>query len=214
VQFVSLEFLGFLLALGALHWLVPTRRGQNAALLLGSLGFAATFRWWAPVVLLGAATFEWWIARTLGRSDDPKNRLRLLWTSIAANGFLLFFFRYNHFFAPEISVVFRSLGLGTGTVPVLSMVGASFWTLQKATLTLDTYAQRRTGDPDWLDTMVFVSFFPNLVSGPIERARDFMPQLQRARHLTSRLLAEAGWLFAIGTFKKVVVSDNIGRAVE
>jgi alginate O-acetyltransferase complex protein AlgI len=154
-------------------------------------------------------------ARPLKRSrtSSPEQRLLLI-ASVALNIGQLAFFKYHRFFAPQLQEL---LGHSRGAIAIASLaapVGLSFWTLQKMTLTLDVWLGRTDPVRSFRRALTFVAFFPNLVSGPIERARRFLPQLDSVRRWDPRLLSEAAWLVGIGLFQKIVVADNVGDCAD
>jgi alginate O-acetyltransferase complex protein AlgI len=210
LQFLSPEFAAALALVLVLYWAVPRRGWQNLLLLAASLGFALGFGIQAAAVLAGSTLLEWLIARLMGRSESPRFRFSLLWASVALNVAQLAFFKYSHFFLPEISALFSKAGLHTGTLRILMPVGLSFWTLQKMTLTLDVYHRRMEAEKSYFRGLLFTGFFPTLLSGPIEHARNMLPQFAKARAWNTQWFSEGVWLFAIGAFQKAVVADNVG----
>lgn len=210
MQFLSFPFGACIVLLLILYWGVPRRGFQNFLLLAFTLVFVGSFSPLALAVLLLATVQEWGIARALLRTEQPSRRLAWLWTSVLSNFAVLAFFRYHHFFAPELKHFILPLGATAVPVEFLAPVGVSFWLLQKTSLTFDIYFQRMTVVPSLARCITFVGFFPNLVSGPIERARNFLPQLEQARVASSVHFSQAVWLFVLGAFKKVVLADNLG----
>ena len=141
------------------------------------------FGWPALLVLAGSTLAEWAIALRLGATESGRGRLALLSVSISLNLAQLAFFKYSRFFLPEMTQLLSHAGLKTGTLRILMPVGLSFWTLQKMTLTLDVFYRRRAPEKDFLRCLLFAGFFPTLLSGPIERARNLLPQFAEARVL-------------------------------
>lgn len=209
MQFLSFPFLAFLATVFLLYWAFPRRRFQNVLLLAASLVFVASWSLQALALLLISALFEWLVGRRMERLTASRARLGLLWVSIGVNLAQLGFFKYAHFFLPQIRTATSLLGWNASSLSILVPVGISFWTLQKMTLTLDVYFGRCPAERNFGRFLLFVSFFPNIVSGPIERARRFLPQLDSARGWDSRRFSEGVWLFAIGALQKIVIADNV-----
>ncbi len=209
MQFLSFTFLAFVAAVFCLYWCFPHRRFQNLLLLAASLFFLASWNFETAALLVLSSLSEWFIARRLEKLSSPRPRLLLLWLSILLNLAQLAFFKYVHFFLPDLQSGFASLGWNASSLKILVPVGLSFWTLQKMTMTFDVYYGRTPAEPDFGRFLLFVSFFPNLVSGPIERARHFLPQLEQARKWNTERFSEGIWLFAIGAFQKIVIADNV-----
>lgn len=152
---------------------------------------------------------------TLGRhrTFTPEQRA-LLFLSLGLNLGQFFLFRHLHFLVPELK---HALGLAPASAAWLNFaipVGISFWTLQKMTLTLDVWLGRTSAERSFPKTLTFVAFFPNLVSGPIERGRHFLPQLASLRRWDSRRFSEGIWLIAIGIFQKIVIADNVADCAD
>ena len=127
--------------------------------------------------------------------------------SLTVNLSMLGYFKYRDFFADNL----RALGLGIPE-PVQSLilpVGISFYTFQTLSYTLDVYRGRLEPRRNFLDYAVYVSFFPQLVAGPIERAERLLPQVERPRRFDPVQVREGVLLMVWGFFKKLVVADNV-----
>ena len=202
MQFLSLEFLASVAALFALYWLVPRRSWQNSLLTLASLGFLSLFGVAPLVVLVVSTTLEWAIALRLGATDSRNGRRALVALSVLLNLAQLAWFKYGPYVLPP-------LGLSAVVLKAAVPVGLSFWTLQKMTLTLDVYYRRQPPERNLLRCLLFVSFFPAVLSGPIERAHKLLPQFAEERRWDTRRFSEAVWLIVLGAFHKAVIADNI-----
>lgn len=211
--FNTLQFVPFFLLVLILHLMLPWRRDKQF-LLLASLFFYATFD--PPFVLLlaGQSFIDWHIARAIDRSNDPAKRRALLIASLCLNLGSLFFFKYYDFAAGELDRLTRSLGVelrfpGLGLV---LPVGISFYTFHTLSYIIDVY-RRRVPTAPLLDYMLFVSFFTQLVAGPIVRAGHMLPQLRRKRIPSFRLASLGLWLVLLGYVKKIVFADNLANFV-
>ncbi len=157
--------------------------------------------------LLGIVTVgDFFIARLMAR--EAKSWLRKAWVtlSLTINLGLLCYFKYTNF----LSEVFASLTGGTFTaMDIFLPVGISFFTFQSLSYTIDVYRKEITPLTNLLDYAFYVSFFPQLVAGPIVRARDFIPQIRRPLFVSSEMFGRGIFLIVSGLFKKAVISDYI-----
>ena len=155
----------------------------------------------------------------LGQGDpDPVTRRRrkgVLALSLVTNLGLLGFFKYYDFFIGSAIDLLTAVGIQTDlhTLGILLPVGISFYTFQTLSYTIDRYNGKITTERNLLNFALFVSFFPQLVAGPIERAKNFLPQLRQKTEITPSKFYSGFYLMAWGLFKKVVVADNLGRIV-
>ena len=126
------------------------------------------------------------------------------------------FFKYFNFFAENLSTLLAVAGFEAPplVLTVLLPVGISFYTFQTMSYTIDIYQGRLEPTRGFLDFALFVSFFPQLVAGPIERARDLLPQISAARHFNRKQFHEGCWLMYWGLYKKVFVADNVAKIAD
>ena len=214
MQYLSLNFVLLFIPMLVLYWSIPRRGFQNAVLMVASVLFVGAAGPWAIAVFVVSSALEWLIARSIGRSASKGWRTRLLWGSVVVNIAQLAFFKYSDFFVPQATALLGVFGLAPGAIHLIMPAGLSFWTLQKMTLTLDVYLGRMKPEPSLFRAVLFTGFFPSFMSGPIERARNLLPQFDKARTMDSRRFAEAVWLFAIGAFQKAVLADHVGECVD
>ena len=146
------------------------------------------------------------IARTMQQVDRKGLRKLLVALSLAINLGLLCYFKYNNFFG---EVWASAMGLHFDALDIFLPVGISFFTFQSLSYTIDVYRRRIEPLHSLLDYAFYVSFFPQLVAGPIVRAKDFIPQIRQPLCVTHAMMGEGVWLIATGLFKKVVISDYI-----
>jgi len=173
--------------------------------------------WWNPafIVLIFASIFvDYFIGEALYRTADVKRRKLFLILSMVFNLGLLAFFKYFHFFEDNLLFFMRFLGYEPSWmhINVILPVGISFYTFQTMSYTIDIYRRELKPVDSFLDFAVFVSFFPQLVAGPIIRAKDFLPQLKKARTISFE--KEHLLLFLKGLVKKVIIADNLGIFVD
>ena len=146
------------------------------------------------------------IARTMQQVDRKGLRKLLVALSLTINLGLLCYFKYTNFFG---EVWASAMGLHFDALDIFLPVGISFFTFQSLSYTIDVYRRRIEPLRSLLDYAFYVSFFPQLVAGPIVRAKDFIPQIRRPLCVTHAMMGEGVWLIATGLFKKVVISDYI-----
>jgi D-alanyl-lipoteichoic acid acyltransferase DltB (MBOAT superfamily) len=129
---------------------------------------------------------------------------------------ILGFFKYCNFFIESFAAVSNRLGLdiGTRTFEIILPVGISFYTFQSMSYAIDVYRRTLPATRSYLNFLAFVSFFPQLVAGPIERASHLLPQFERTRLINRAMLEEGFWLLIWGMFKKVVLADNFAPMVD
>lgn len=212
MQFNSLGFPVFFLAVYGVYLLLRrSYKLQNALLLGASYFFYGYWDWRFCSLLLLSTVVDYTIGGRLARTSDERVRKRLVTASVVTNLSILGFFKYFNFFAENVSAALESLGMGAHgwTLSVVLPVGISFYTFQTMSYTIDIYRRKMEPASSPLDFALFVSFFPQLVAGPIERARTLLPQISGPRTLRADQLDAGVHLLVWGFFKKVVISDNL-----
>ena len=207
MTFHSLNYLIFLPAVLALYWAL-SRRGQNVLLVAASYIFYGWEHPWFLLPLWGSTLVDFGCA--LGMERFPLRRRLLLVTSIVVSVALLGTFKYAGFVLENVNVLLTDFGSDPLRV-VFQLVlpaGLSFYTFQSIGYVVDVYVGRVRAERNLLDYALYVSFFPQLVAGPIERAGHMLPQYH-----SNRVFDPVGWragltLMLWGFFKKVVVADN------
>ena len=215
--FNSFEFLLFLPIVFCLYWFVFNRslRWQNLLILAASYFF---YGWWSKMFLglLALSTlldysYGFWVA-----SPNRKKARLFLWLSIINNLGILGVFKYYNFFATELQNAFEAIGIHTNPVllQVALPIGISFYTFHGMSYVFDIYRGHQKPVSNFIDYAVFVSFFPLLVAGPIERANHLLPQVQRKRTFRYVQAIEGCRLVLWGMFKKVVIADTLAVTVD
>lgn len=146
------------------------------------------------------------IARAMSRTARQAARKWLVALSVTINLGLLCYFKYTNFFG---EIWAAATGLHFDALDIFLPVGISFFTFQSLSYTIDVYRRRIEPLTTLLDYAFYVSFFPQLVAGPIVRAKDFIPQIRRPLMVTHAMIGRGVWLIASGLFKKVIISDYI-----
>jgi len=218
VLFNTLVFGVFFAVVWPAWWVLPPRV-KKAWLLLASFVFYGWWDWRFLSLLLLSGLVDFFVAAAMPDDDGTEatswRRRRLLTTSVVVNLSILGTFKYLGFFSQEAARLLSLLGVDVPapTLDIILPVGLSFYTFQSMAYTIDVY---RGAKPtrSLLDFLCYLSFFPQLVAGPIERAHHLLPQLEHPRRPSVRFLQEGLLLFVWGLFKKVVVADNLSPLVE
>lgn len=212
MTFDSLTFALFIVALWALVGLTRGWRVRKLELLAASYLFYAA---WNPVfvwLLVISTVVDWHAARRLHASEAPRRRKAWLLLSVAVNLGLLSWFKYADFFIANYNQVTTWLGLGAFQAPLIDVVlpiGISFYTFQTLSYTFDVYRRRIAPGRDFADYALYVSFFPQLVAGPIVRYEQFAGQLDSPRRMTAANVEVGTALMVAGLFLKTVLADSL-----
>jgi D-alanyl-lipoteichoic acid acyltransferase DltB (MBOAT superfamily) len=215
VLFNSLQFVGFFAVVYALY-LASDRKNQNRLLLVASYVFYGAWDYRFLSLLLLTTVVDFLLAPRIAASETLLKRRLYLACSIVFNLTILGFFKYFNFFAESFAQFASSFGWSPSytTLNIVLPVGISFYTFQEMSYSIDVYRKRVEPCRNLVDFALFVSFFPQLVAGPIERAGHLIPQIQSERRVTIRHLAHGYFLILWGLFKKVVIADNLGITVD
>ena len=205
-------FAGFLL----LYWLVRSNiRARNILIVAASYLF---YGWWDYRFLgliLFSSVLDYFVGLGIARQTDARRRKLWLTLSIVANLGILGFFKYFDFFATSLAGLLQKLDIPfqPSTLRIILPVGISFYTFQAMSYTIDVYRGTIPACRNLVNFLAFVSFFPQLVAGPIERASHLLPQFERTLSINRSMLEEGVWLIVWGMFKKVVIADNLDPLV-
>jgi len=207
--FNSVSFLIFFVLVLGLYQLALPWAARKALLLVASYYFYAAFNIAFTPILLFTTVVDWIATNRMARLDHPRARLPWLLLSLASNLGLLGFFKYGNFLQENAIRLLASAGVGYQPAlwNIVLPAGISFYTFQSLSYTIDIYRGTCRPARSFLDFAVFVSFFPQLVAGPIVRAKDFLPQLDVPRRATGAQLAWGLLLLLFGLFQKIVLAD-------
>jgi D-alanyl-lipoteichoic acid acyltransferase DltB (MBOAT superfamily) len=213
--FNSLDFAVFLPIVFALYWLMGSRRisAQNTLILLASYVFYGWWDWRFLLLIVFSTLVDFSVARAMGNSENDSKRKALLWLSILVNLGLLGFFKYANFFIDNFISAFSFFGaeIQPNTLNIILPVGISFYTFQTLSNTIDVYRHKLEPTTDFIAFGAFVSFFPQLVAGPIERASNLLPQFKRKRSFDYSSAVNGLRQILWGLFKKMVIADNCAQ---
>lgn len=211
--FNSLTFLIFLPVVLVIYYAL-NRRVQNVWLVLCSYFFYGWWDWRFTSLLLFSTVLDYNCARQIERR--PQNARVFLIASLCGNLGILGTFKYFNFFMDSTVRVFHAFHFNPDitTLKVVLPVGISFYTFQTLAYTIDVYRRKLKPTHDFVDFALYVSFFPQLVAGPIERATNLLPQLQKKRVVNNKMLTSGLYLILIGYTKKVGIADAISPYVD
>lgn len=212
--FTQLECPIFLVLVLLLAWLAPTRVARNSLLLVASYYFYAYWDYRFCGLLLLSTVVDYFVARAMAGTEDSAKRRALLIISLAANLGVLGFFKYFNFFVDSARPILDSLGLSGETLNIILPVGISFYTFQTLSYTIDVYRRIIRPTRSFLDFALYVAFFPQLVAGPIVRARELLPQFSTFPSFSKRRFYGGFQQLLRGAVKKVLLADRLGEMVD
>ncbi len=211
------RFLVFFLLVFGVHWMLPRNTWRKHWLLAVSIYFYGCWNVYFLALILGCATVDWLVVRQIARARD-RGQSGKAWLVLGLCYDLgtLGFFKYFNFFATSGATLLTWLGLPVGdvTLRIVLPLGISFFTFQAMSYTIDVYRGELKAVRNYLDFMTFVTFFPQLVAGPIVRASTFLPQLDTKRVFQHVNVQGAVAQFLSGFIKKAVVADMIAGPVD
>lgn len=209
--FNSIEFAIFLPIVFLLYWLVTDKvKLQNSLLLVASYVFYGWWDWRFLFLIVFSSSVDYLVGIGLSKTNKQGRRKLLLLLSILVNLGFLGFFKYFNFFAESFADAFTLLGkeLEPTRLNIVLPVGISFYTFQTLSYSIDVYRRKLEPTRDAVSFFAFVSFFPQLVAGPIERATNLLPQFYTKRTFDYHKAVDGMRQILWGLFKKVVIADN------
>nr|WP_315162522.1 MBOAT family O-acyltransferase [uncultured Flavobacterium sp.] len=210
--FNSLSFALFLPIVFLLYWFVfnKTKSTQNALLILASYYFYSCWDWRFLFLLVFSTLLDYYTGIRIEKSKSESGRKFWFWLSIIVNLGFLGIFKYYNFFASSFSDLLNGFGLKTSPLllHVILPVGISFYTFHGLSYVIDIYYKRIKAEYNFVDYSLFVSYFPLLVAGPIERATHLLPQVKVKRAFDFEKAKEGVYQFIWGLVKKVVIADT------
>ncbi|MDB9721255.1 MBOAT family protein [Winogradskyella sp.] len=210
--FNSLDFAIFLPIVFILYWFVTQRnlKWQNALVVIASYVFYGWWDWRFLSLIIFSTLVDYTIGRQLQSESNNSKRKLLLWSSILINLGFLGFFKYYNFFVDNFVAAFSFFGqsIQPNTLNIILPVGISFYTFQTLSYTIDVYRKQLEPTKDIVAFAAFVSFFPQLVAGPIERASNLLPQFYKKCEFNYAKAVDGMRQILWGLFKKVVIADN------
>lgn len=210
--FNSLTFSIFLPIVFLLYWFATkgNLKIQNILLLVSSYFFYACWDWRFLFLLIFSTLLDYFTGIKMSNAKNQKSKKFWFWLSISVNLGFLGVFKYYNFFAESIASALDNIGLHVNpwTLKVILPVGISFYTFHGLSYVIDIYKDRIKAEKNFIDYSVFVSFFPLLVAGPIERATHLLPQIRKKRTFDYSKAVDGLRQILWGLFKKVVIADQ------
>jgi len=210
--FNSIDFAIFFPIIFILYWFVINKKlkYQNLLILTASYIFYGWWDWRFLSLIFISSIVDYCVGLRLNKIDDKKKRKILLAISLLANLGLLGFFKYYNFFIHSLIDSFAVMGitLHKSSLNIILPVGISFYTFQTLSYTIDIYRKKLKPTKDIIAFFAFVSFFPQLVAGPIERAKNLLPQFMRKRTFIYEDAKDGLRHVLWGLFKKIVIADT------
>ncbi len=210
--FNSIDFAVFLPIVFILYWFVTNKnlRLQNFLIVVASYFFYGWWDWRFLSLILFSTLVDYIVGFRLEIEERQFKRKLLLWTSILVNLGFLGFFKYYNFFLDNFIASFSLLGVEfkANSLNIILPVGISFYTFQTLSYSIDVYRRKLKPTKDFIAFSAFVSFFPQLVAGPIERAENLLPQFYKIRIFDYSKAVDGMRQILWGLFKKMVIADN------
>ncbi len=210
--FNSIDFALFLPIVFLLYWFVTHKnlKLQNFLIVVASYVFYGWWDWRFLTLIVFSTIVDFTVGNLLRNESKKSKRKLLLWISIVVNLGFLGFFKYYNFFVESFVDAFSFFGkeIQGGSLNIVLPVGISFYTFQTLSYTIDVYRKKLEPTKDFVAFSAFVSFFPQLVAGPIERATNLLPQFYRKRVFDYHRAVDGMRQILWGLFKKIVIADN------
>ncbi len=210
--FNSIDFAIFLPIVFILYWFGANKnlKLQNLLIVVSSYVFYGWWDWRFLSLIMFSTIVDYFVGLGLSKQENKGKRKILLWTSILVNLGFLGFFKYYNFFLDNFITAFSFFGtkINANSLNIILPVGISFYTFQTLSYTIDIYKRKFVPTKDFIAFSAFVSFFPQLVAGPIERATHLLPQFYKKRTFEYSKAVDGLRQILWGLFKKIVIADN------
>ena len=213
MQITNPNFYLFFLIVFIIYWSFPHRKWQNSVLLTTGLLFYA---WVSPIgagILIVTTIIEYQLIKMIIKAKYGE---RPFWLALGMNILVLVVFKYFNYFSGEVFAVLESAGLrvGPSVLQLALPVGLSFFTLRRLSYLMDIHKKTIQPVENFLEHALYVSYFPQIISGPIDRAVTLLPQFQQDRTWRFENFGKAWPLIVSGLFKKIVIADNLSVLVD
>jgi alginate O-acetyltransferase complex protein AlgI len=214
MNFAQLEYPVFLVIVVLVVALLRSLLARKVVVLVASLYFYAYWDYRFLGLLVGSTLLDFTIGLGLEKANRQGLRRCLLGLSLAGNLGVLGFFKYYNFFVESAQPIVERWGLHPGTLSIVLPIGISFYTFQTLSYSIDVYRRQLKACRSWLDFAIYVCFFPQLVAGPIVRAREFLPQLRTSPRVQAVNVYPAFAQILRGFVKKVLIADHLAALVD
>lgn len=216
MNFTLIMYFLFLLVVMIVYWTL-SRENQNRFLLLMSYIFYAFWDWRYTGLLIFSNFTAFTFGRLIGRCRNPIQRKKYLFFGVALNVIILICFKYFNFFLNTLNGIFAFLQVEivqTEVISILLPIGISFYTFQAISYLVDVYSGRFACEHSYIHVALYISYFPQLVAGPIERATHLIPQFEIARVFSLNTFLDGVVLICWGVFKKIIIADRLTYFVD
>lgn len=209
MTFNTLQFIPFALIIFIVHYTVPWQPNK-IFLVIASLLFYTSFDPPFVLLLIAQTVIDFWVGNLLHRAEEPRRRKLLLVVSLTVNLGMLGYFKYSDFLIGAMAdgLAWFGISLKYPGLGLVLPVGISFYTFHTLSYTIDIYRRKITPAP-FIDFLLFVTYFTQLVAGPIVRAAHMLPQLKRRRYPSWHMISLGAWMVILGYTKKIVFADNL-----
>lgn len=207
--FTSGIFWAIFLVFIPIYSMLRSRKWQMLTFVVAfSLFFYYKSSGWFFLLLVATSVIDWTLSRLMARLEKSWQRRVCLWTSIGISLSILGFFKYANFFLWNWNAMVEG---NFQPLDIILPVGISFYTFQSISYIVDVYKKRIAPTATWLEYTFFLSFFPQLVAGPIVRADHFLPQIENRNHASREEIYAGMWLIILGIIKKAIIADYIAQ---
>ncbi len=214
MNFCSVEFWIFLIIVFAVYWLLKRARLQNTWLLIVSYYFYAL---WSPIcalLLAFSSSIAYFSGIIIEKSNAPKTRKKICLAGVFVNLAILCYFKYTNFFIDNFNTLMMGMGLHVNSINILLPVGISFYTFSIISYIVDCYRGELKPTKDIIVCFLYASFFPAILSGPIHKGAEQLPQYLKHRKFDRDLAVKGLRLILWGTFMKICIADRLGVYVD
>ena len=208
--FDSPIFVAFLIVVVLVYWRL-SHRAQNIFLLVASYIFYGWWDWRFLGLMIASTTVDFFVAQRISPDSPTRNRKWWLWWSLAWNFTILGIFKYYDFFAGSLVGGLEQLGIHNVPLPLIHIIlppGISFYTFEEVAYIVDVYQGKIQPATSYLNYALFISFFPHLIAGPIQRPNQLLPQIQNGRTFEATQFFDGLMLIVSGLVRKCVIADN------
>jgi alginate O-acetyltransferase complex protein AlgI len=215
--FCTLDYVLFAVGVFLVYWAMPWPKARIWLLLVASFFFYACFNKWLALLIGVSTAVDYFIALGIDAPNaTPSRRKWLMILSVTANLGLLCYFKYANFFLESVRATLNTMGIHTssGVLDIILPVGISFYTFEAINYVVDVYLKKGKAERSLPNFMLFITFFPHLVAGPIVRARDFLPQVRRHKKFSWLRMHVGVQFILLGVFKKIAIADRMAAFVD
>lgn len=214
MSFVSIPFAILLAVLIVLLWIIKNQTFRKILVLIASFAFYAFWDWRVLIILIGYILINFLFTKSFEKHAGKEYQKKVLITSVFLNLGILAYFKYFNFFISSLNSLLSSFSPGLQTLDVLTPIGISFFCFNTLSYFFDIYNEIIPPTRSLLDFSLFIAFFPKIISGPIQRAKDFFSQLELGFQINLTNLNEGVQLILRGMLKKLVIADHLSIMVD